>query len=51
MLKWCKFKVPTTPYKIDKPNKKIHEIKDPNIKYFNPASLENAELRLKLVKI
>ena len=37
--------------KIYNQDEKIPEIKAPEIKYFNPASVENAESRLKLVKI
>ena len=33
------------------PNKKKPEIKELKIKYFKPASVENAELRKKLARI
>ena len=43
--KWIswRFRVPKHPYKIDAPNRKNPDMKDPEIKYFKPASLENAE--------
>lgn len=42
-----KFKVPIPPQMNEHPKRKIPEMKDPEIKYFKPASVENAELRLK----
>ena len=35
----------------DKPSNKKHDIKPPKTKYFNPASVENSELRLNVAKI
>ena len=49
-FKLLKFKVPKAPQIKEQPNKKIHEIKDPEMKYFSPASVENAEFRLKLAR-
>lgn len=43
ILRLFKFKVPKQPYKIEEPNKKMADIKDPEIKYFNPDSIENDE--------
>jgi hypothetical protein len=50
-LKAFKFKVPKQPYKIEHPNKKRPEIKAPEMKYFNPASVENEESLLKLASM
>ena len=47
-FKLLKFKVPKAPYIKEQPNKNIHEINDPDMKYFKPASVEKAEFRLKL---
>ena len=43
--------VPKPPYIKEAPNKNTPDIKAPDIKYFKPASVENAESRLKLAKI
>jgi len=46
-----KFNVPKHPYIKEAPNKKNPEKKDPDIKYFNPASVEKEEFLLKAAKI
>ena len=50
-VKLLKFKVPNAPYINEAPNKNNPEINDPEIKYFNPDSVEKAESLLKLAKI
>lgn len=41
---------PVRPYIIEDPNNKKAEEKAPKTKYFNPASVENSEVRFKLTK-
>jgi hypothetical protein len=46
-----KFNVPRQIYNKEAPNKKKPEIKALEIKYFNPASVEKTEFRLKVAKM
>jgi len=46
-----KFKVPKPPYIKEQPKRKNPEIKEPETKYFNPASVENEEFLRKLANI
>ena len=50
-LKRLKFNVPKQPYTTEAPNKNIPEMKEPETKYFKPASVEKDEFLLKLAKI
>lgn len=47
----CKFKVPKKEKRVAVPNKNQPDIKEPEIKYFRPASVEKAEFRLYVLKI
>ena len=51
LAKSFKFVSPVNPYNKDDPKSNKADEKAPKIKYFNPASVENSEVRLKLTKI